>query len=160
IKDHCAGVDRTIVIYRGTNELHTAAYKHLGRGAPASQFELWPQHSAALGALLNDVLSLSTYVSIAVDDQLFYPPSNFEVAAETLLEHLGFVWSWRLGHSERHTEVCLPCPHGSHWLTTAYSPSADYGYLFHSDGALYPTAAYTGKLDMYLPDWRTGDYIP
>ena len=41
------------------------------------------------------------------------------------------------------------------------SPSdRDYGYLWHTDGALYKTADYTKMLDQYLPDWRTGAYTP
>ena len=37
---------------------------------------------------------------------------------------------------------------------------SDYGYLWHSDGALYRTATYTETLYRFLPDWRTADYTP
>jgi hypothetical protein len=168
VKDHCAGIDFVFVLWQASSDLHLETYKHVApRGAAdfAIRLCMYPQHSKPLGEAVADVLTWhggASHVALAVDDQLFYRSSDFKIAAETLDEHLGFVWSWRLGYDPEFTEEC-PCPLeglATHWLTTSYTQSPDYNYLWHSDGALYRTITYQAKLDMCLPDWRTGKYTP
>lgn len=167
VKDHCTGIDRVAVLGAATNNLHAKAYEALFESDdPAVIFNLW-RSGRAVGSLLAEELADAPpdYIALAVDDQLFYRPSDFKLAAATLDEHNGFVWSWRLGYDPEFTEACfedvnIACPFAPHWLTTSFTQSPDYSYLWHSDGALYKTSTYTEKLDMYLPDWRIGKYIP
>jgi hypothetical protein len=169
VNDHCTGIDRVVVLAKASSPLHHDAYSQLVNsqlhGADSKHDELWlasPDDEGALGQALYTTINDSEYTALAVDDQLFYRSSDFKVAAASLDDHLGFVWSWRLGYDPEFTEEC-PCPiegQAPHWLTTSYVQSPDYSYLWHSDGALYRTVTYEAKLDMYLPDWRTGKYTP
>ena len=162
VKDHCTGIDRISVVAKASSRLHVDAYYRLRDHGGYDELVVSDSHGGApLGHELSLAIEDSEHTIVAVDDQLFYRLSDFKLAAATLDEHAGFVWSWRLGYDPEFTEEC-PCVEGcyTHWLTTSFVQSPDYSYLFHSDGALYKTATYTGKLDMYLPDWRTGDYIP
>ena len=162
IERYCTGIDRVVVIAKASDQLHVNAYKQLVTHCMADEMCVsGPDGGAPLGYELDAALDGTDYVALAVDDQLFYAPSDFKVAAETLDEHLGFVWSWRLGFDPDFTESCL-CLEDlkEHWLTTSYAQSPDYSYLFHSDGAIYKTERYVQMLDRFLPDWRTGKYIP
>lgn len=170
VKDHCTGIDHVAVIAKASSQLHIAAYKNLRDTGDGRYDELTvdgPNGGLPLGQHL-DALPFddgpADYYCLAVDDQLFYRPSDFKKAAFSLDEHGSFVWSWRLGLREdfEATEYCI-CPFdeaGPHWLASAFDSDPDYGYLWHTDGALYRAADYTRKLDMYLPDWRTGAYTP
>ena len=175
VKDHCTGIDWVTVIWRSSSDLHFAAYQQVAEGSGlGARLCMYPQHGTALGdalgcevgcpstnAFLPDTPVRADHIALAVDDQLFYRPSDFKLAAATLDEHNGFVWSWRLGYDPEFTEEC-PCLVSlrEHWLTTSFTASPDYSYLFHSDGALYKTANYTHMLDRFLLDWRTGKYTP
>lgn len=166
VKDHCTGIDRVAVLAQASSNLHEDAYIKLGEEHIDRQgWTLTMELEERLGGMVANVIEgeafVPDYTSLAVDDMLFYRPSDFKVAAETLDEHDSFVWSWRLGYDPEFTEAC-PCLEDliEHWLTTSFVQSPDYSYLFHSDGALYKTSTYVSKLDMYLPDWRTGKYIP
>lgn len=163
VKDHCTGVSVN-VIAKASNKLHIDAYTRLLTDSDhlfESMSVSGPDGGPHLGHELDVAITDAEYTALAVDDQLFYAPSDFKIAAETLDEHLGFVWSWRLGYDVDFTEAC-PCLVGGmeHWLTTSYVQSPDYSYLFHSDGAIYKTERYIQMLDRFLPDWRTGAYIP
>jgi len=159
VKDHCTGIDKVNVIAYASTALQENAYFEMAHEAPFTELRM--QVGDPLGKMIDRFAADSDHVALAVDDQLFYAPSDFKKAVETLDEHLGFVWSWRLGHDPEFTESCS-CVEGcyEHWLTTSFTHSPDYSYLWHSDGALYKTSNYVSKLDMYLPDWRTGVYTP
>lgn len=166
VKDNCTGIDRVAVIAKASSNLHEDAYIKLGEEQIDRQgWTLTMELDERLGGVVANVIEgeafVPDYTSLAVDDMLFYRPSDFKVAAETLDEHDSFVWSWRLGYDPEFTEACS-CVEGcyTHWLTTSFAQNPDYSYLFHSDGVLYKTTTYISKLDMYLPDWRTGAYTP
>lgn len=166
VKDHCTGIDRVAILASASSNLHEDTYIKLGEEHIDRQgWTLTMELGDPLGGMVSDVVEgeafVPAYTALAVDDQLFYAPADFKIAAETLDEHNGFVWSWRLGYDPEFTEEC-PCLVSlrEHWLTTSFTASPDYSYLFHSDGALYKTANYTHMLDRFLLDWRTGKYTP
>lgn len=163
VKDHCTGIDRVTVIYRGSTDLHFKAYQEVAR-TQTIDVALHPQHSVPLGRVLDDAVHEFDHVALAVDDMTFYRPSDFKKATFSLDEHGAFVWSWRPGLRRDHieNERCV-CPFDEadpHWIASALDPDPDYGYLWHSDGALYMTGMYLRRLDEWLHDWRTGAYTP
>jgi len=169
--DNCTGIKHVAVIAKASSQLHIDAYKLLRETETYDELTVaGPDGGLPLGhdlaALADDYADgvPTDHIALAVDDQLFYAPSDFRKAAFSLDEHKAFVWSWRLGlrKDRSETERC-PCPLDEadpHWLCSAFENDPDYGYLFHSDGALYRTSAYVNKLDTWLPDWRTGNYTP
>jgi hypothetical protein len=160
VKDHCTGIDWVTVIYQGSTDLHFDAYQKVA-SLDDVHLTMYPQHSVPIGAALLDAVADSDYVALAVDDMTFFEPSDFKKAAFSLGEHQGFVWSWRLGRPMSHQPCACPFDEADpHWLVSALYSDADYGYLWHSDGALYHTADYIAALDMFLPDWRTGAHTP
>lgn len=164
VKDYCTGVDRVVVLAKASSELHIAAYRHLLQTSECDEMTVnGSTGGLPLGEDIFQAVNDSVHTSLAVDDMIFYAPSDFKKAAFSLDEHQGFVWSWRLGLREGRTEMehCLSFDEAEeHWLVSALDSDRDYGYLWHSDGALYKTRDYTDMLDRYLPDWRTGDYTP
>lgn len=156
VKDHCTGIDRVVPIVYASNKLHEDAYWRLANDESMPFTELRVQVGDSLGALLAEKITGSDHVALAVDDQLFYAPSDFKKAAHELDAEDAFVWSWRLGWRKPGAEW----DSDTFWYCSALSSDPDYGYLFHSDGALYHTTDYLAKLDRCLPDWRTGDYTP
>lgn len=162
VYDHCTGIDQVAVVAKASSQLHIDAYKKLNESVLADMNISGPDGGLPVGADIDDWLHGTDHVALAVDDMTFYRPSDFKKAVFSVEEHLAFVWSWRLGMTESHTERC-ECPFDEanpHWLAPALSSDRDYGYLFHSDGALYKTKDYVAKLDRCLPDWRTGSYTP
>ena len=165
VKDHCTGIDRVVVLAKASSALHIAAYRRLLEEGEHDELTVnGVDGGLPLGEDVFQAINDSEHVALAVDDQLFYAPSNFTKAAFSLDEHNAFVWSWRLGlrKDRSETERC-PCPLDEadpHWLCSAFDSDPDYGYLWHSDGALYGTSVYVNKLDTWLPDWRTGVYTP
>ena len=160
VKDNCRGITRVVAIVDASSDLHERAYDKLAE-KPEPLALLRQRAIGGFGVALGAALGKCDHVALAVDDQLFYAPSDFEKAAFSLNEHQGFVWSWRLGRPMSH-EPCK-CPFDEadpHWLVSALYSDRDYGYLWHSDGALYKTADYLKMLDQYLPDWRSGAYTP
>lgn len=136
----------------------------LGIAADGRFRPLRDEDAAYIDTIRNQQL---THIALAVDDQFFYAPSDFAGAAEALDQQNAFVWSWRLGELEpsKFGGNCLPgvempSPSLPHWACSPLVADRDYGYVWHSDGALYKTYNYTQMLDRWLPDWRTGDYTP
>ena len=191
VKDHCTGIDWIAAVVDASSDLHERAYDKLAAEyeEPGGFRMLRQRAVGSLGVALGTACKHGEHLALAVDDQLFYAPSDFKKAAFSLDEHNAFVWSWRLGlrPNRIETERC-PCPFDEadpHWLCSAFdmaferfskklyfniswainatlsaNDDPNYGYLWHSDGALYRTATYTRMLDAWLPDWRTGDYTP
>jgi hypothetical protein len=160
VKDNCTGIDRVVAIVDASSDLHERAYDLLPTAR--TTFAMLRQKAVGgLGVVLAAVLKRTEYIALAVDDQLFYASSNFKKAAFSLEEHLGFVWSWRLGLPTVHNRCACPFDEADpHWLVSALDSDPNYGYLWHTDGSLYKTADYVKMLDTHLPDWRTGDYTP
>lgn len=153
LRDHATGIDRTVVIARATSLLHQEAYTALKT-----------EHSEC--RVVSDVLGCSVHlaqvledgpdhVALAVDDQLFYRQSDFAHAVKELDSARGFVWSWRLGEKPNTTQN-----RGAFWQCSPPIDDVDYGYLFHSDGAVFHANEYTALLDRFLPGWRNNALIP
>lgn len=166
VRDNCTGIDWIAAVVDASSDLHERAYDKLAAEyEELDGFRMLRQRAiGGLGMGLGAACKHGDHLALAVDDQLFYAPSDFRKAAFSLDEHNAFVWSWRLGlrKDRSETERC-PCPLDEadpHWLCSAFDSDPDYGYLWHSDGALYGTSAYVNKLDTWLPDWRTGNYTP
>lgn len=158
VKDHCTGIDRVDVIARASSDLHIEAYKGIRDSELYDALVVdGPGNDTPIGQHIDLAMLNSDYVALAVDDQIFYRPSDFAAAAEALDLERAFVWSWRLGDSKRAVRVGDTI---NYWMCSALTDDRDYGYLFHSDGALYKTFDYTKMLDTYLSDWRTGQYTP
>jgi hypothetical protein len=158
VKDHCTGIDQIVVLAKASSELHIAAYKKLREEGEYDELTVnGVDGGLPLGEDIYQAINDSMYTALAVDDQLFYAPSNFVAAAEALDLEGGFIWSWRLGDGKQAVRVGDRL---NYWTCSALSTDPDYGYLWHSDGALYKTVDYVKMLDKYLPDWRTGTYTP
>lgn len=162
VKDHCTGIDNVAVIAKASSLLHAQAYTRILTG-DAHLFESMgvsgPDGGPPLGHELSMDIEGSDHIALAVDDQLFYAPSDFKAAAEALNHEDAFVWSWRLGEIEpaKFGGHSIPGAESAglpHWTCSPFVADIDYGYLWHSDGALYKTADYVKMLDTYLPPWR------
>lgn len=154
VKDYCTGIDRVVPIVYASNALHENAYWKLAHEAPFTELRM--QVGDPLGKLVEEVTTKgSDHIALAVDDMLFYARSDFRSAARRLRDQDAFVWSWRLGHKPGVTREIA-----DFWDCAALTADRDYGYLFHSDGALYRTEGYLRMVDGMLPDWRTGEYTP
>ena len=160
VKDHCTGIDRIVVLAKVSSNLHEEAYWKLCNESMAMDAftELRIELTESCGALLSQELTKhpSDHLALAVDDMTFYAPSDFKTAVHELDAEGAFVWSWRLGFRKPGVEWDSE----TFWYCSALSSDRDYGYLWHSDGALYKTTDYTGMLNAFLLDWRTGSYTP
>ncbi len=150
LEDHATGIDTTAVICRTTSRLHIDAYDKAAELHPNADFCAETEGFGCtqwLKRVLGTYKDI-THVCINVDDQIYFRPADFQRAATTVA-HPVFIWSWRLGHTP-------PWTYGlkTHW---AARDSADkhYGYLWHSDGALYELEAYLRMLNGSTPNWRT-----
>jgi len=151
IDDNVTGISRVVVIARATTELHERAYGEL-----AFDGDLWMENGVPCSTLLADAVDGCTYVTLAVDDQVFYRPTDFTNAIGTFEDEKAFVWSWRLGHKTGVTSART-----DHWICSAAGTRDEsYRYLFHSDGALYRRGDYVRLLDRYVPGWQKRALIP
>lgn len=165
IKDHCSGVERVVVIANSSSAIHTRAYLRLldehGGGhiidalawdapipppsKPRDPF--WDKVRKAvpgpLGIELSRLLPTTGYVGFAVDDMVFFRPSNYTLAAAALEGMKAFVWSWRYGVS-RPNAVRAGI---DFWRGPA-------GYAWHVDGSLYRVSDYRAMLDRFYSEWR------
>lgn len=158
VREHCTGIDDVAVIARASSELHIESYRAIRDTDLYDAFVCdGPGNDTPIGQHLDIALLDYSHVALAVDDQIFYAPSDFAWAAKELDTEKAFAWSWRLGQGNNAAgDTC----DGSFWRCSALTDDHDYGYLFHSDGALYKTFDYEVMLGHYLPDWRTGQYTP
>lgn len=159
VEDHCTGIDRTIVIAKATSPLHDRAYVELGKHYVRSMRHLWTDSPSMLGTLpvlgrlLHDAIVENghpDHVAFAVDDMIFYRPSDFTRASTVLNSLPAFVWSWRHGAADRLDAVRAGA---DFWRGPA-------GYAWHVDGSVYLTTDYTRTLDRYYSDWRTQAKTP
>lgn len=152
-RDQATGINRVAVIARATTPEHRKAYELLQERFPAHLIVFEDRYDSC-SALLAQVIQDADHVCLTVDDQVFYAPSDFRLAVETMTRTGGFVWSWRLGtpEGEAHSARSWSCP--------AYSDDPDYGYVWHSDGALYRRRDYEALLDRYIPQWQGRVLIP
>jgi hypothetical protein len=141
VGDHCTGIDDVVVIADATSDLHERAYDQLAfDGTLLRQRAL----DVSLGVALAYALKRAEHVSFAVDDMIFYRPSDFGWAAKELDTEKAFVWSWRLG---RRNNCVIDTCDGSFWCGPP-------GYAWHVDGSLYRTADYARTLERFYPQWR------
>lgn len=154
LSNYASGLYDIVVIVRTSSHLHLEAYDRLAALHPRVRF--WRQtlkQSASM--LLSDALDGADFISLAVDDQVYFAPVDFMHAAMALEDERAFVWSWRLGHTLGITEYL-----GTYWRCPSEIRHRDYGYVFHTDGSLYRRKHFVAVLDRCLPDWRRGPYIP
>jgi hypothetical protein len=152
IRDQTTGINRVAIIARATTPEHRAAYDLLQERFPAHLIVFEDRHDSC-AALLAQIIQDADHVCLTVDDQVFYAPSDFELAVEALTHTGGFVWSWRLGA----VEGSVPFPY---WTCPAFNDDPDYGYVWHSDGALYRRRDYEALLNRYIPEWQGRVLIP
>lgn len=78
----------------------------------------------------------SEFVSLAVDDMVYYERANFAEAAEVLRTRPDVaLWSWRIGKDlQEHPEMQVE---GNHWLLPHAGAGKPYDYVFHTDGSVY-----------------------
>jgi hypothetical protein len=172
IADHVTGVEHVVVIARASSELHQRAYDQLE--ACSSQLVTIVREDSAtrpgvpLGAALAAAIERFdsiTHVGFAVDDMIFYRPSDYAVAAKVLDMRKGSVWSWRLGHREP-AHIDFQFDHTLHemwWSCPSITDDRDYRYLFHTDGALYRRERLVTTLDVGMhgmPGWRDISFTP
>lgn len=159
MKDMCTGIDSLTVIRRASSRLHidaydaaAAAHKDVPFCAEAPDFGCAQWLDRTLTSTMPD------YVCINVDDQIYYRPADFTAATRWLeQDDDAFVWSWRLGMHPLLTEQASPWR--SYWRCER-PLNRHYGYVWHSDGALYERSKYVGVLDREIEDWRTLELIP
>lgn len=158
VRDNCTGIDWIAAVVDASSDLHERAYDMLAAEyEELGGFRMLRQRAVGgLGMGLGAACKHGDHLALAVDDQLFYAPSDFRTAAHELDAEGAFVWSWRLGWRKPGVEWDAE----TFWFCSALSSDPDYGYLWHTDGALYKTADYVRMLDRFLPDWRTGNYTP
>lgn len=154
---NCVGLDRIVVIARATSDLHATAYDRLSERL-SPPFEV---HFETRGASVHlaDAIEGASHVCINVDDQFYYNKADFGWAARVLDAEQAFVFSWRLGAHATHAPLA---DFGQlAWRCNSNAdPAGDYGYVFHSDGALYDAGVYKAHLNLALPDWQQKAYIP
>lgn len=157
VREHCTGIDDVAVIARASSELHTESYRCVRDTDLYDAFVCdGPGNATPIGQHLDIALLNYSHVALAVDDQIFYAPSDFAKAAATIDLVRAFAWSWRLGRNNNTDNLY----NDDHWVCSPLTDDRDYGYPFHSDGALYKKTDYMMMFDKYLPDWRTGQYTP
>jgi len=148
VKDHCTGIDEVKVIAHASTSRHEKAYWEMANDERTPFHELRMEVDKPLGTMVEELIFGSKHIAFAVDDQIFYRPSNFALAAKTLDAEKAFVWSWRYG-AERPDAECST----GFWRGPA-------GYAWHVDGSLYRTADYVWTLDHFYPGWRTEARTP
>jgi hypothetical protein len=158
VNDHCTGIDRVVPIVYASTTLHENAYWKLAHDESLRFTELRMQVVDSLGAMVAAMSKGSDYLALAVDDQIFYAPSDFSRATKALAA-FGFSWSWRLGKKADLDHDSFDDDDTWQYSSLLHG-DLDYGYMFHCDGMVIKTSDYVKMLDKYLPDWRTGQYTP
>jgi hypothetical protein len=76
------------------------------------------------------------FVSLAVDDMVYYAQANFAEAVDVLQADPAIaLWSWRIGQDlQPHPQMET---HATHWVMAHAGTEIPYTYLFHTDGSLY-----------------------
>lgn len=160
LRDQAAGINRVAVIARATTSEHRAAYEKLQERFPAHLIVFEDSYDSC-SALLAQVIQDADHVCLTVDDQVFYAPSDFRMAVEALTHTGGFVWSWRLGLPDLGLNIRTVVDDDQrYWSCSAHNDDSDYGYVWHSDGALYRRRDYEALLDRYSPRWQGRVLIP
>jgi hypothetical protein len=159
LRDQATNINRVAVIARATTPEHRAAYDLLQERFPAHLIVFEDRYDSC-SALLAQVIQDADHVCLTVDDQLFYAPSDFKRAVETMTHTGGFVWSWRLGEKAGFHKVHAVPNAFTYWSCPAHNDDPDYGYVWHSDGAIYRRRDYEALLDRYLPRWQGRPLIP
>jgi hypothetical protein len=158
VEDHCTGIDRVVVLAKASSALHIAAYRRLLERCMCDELTVNDSHGGLpLGEDIFQAVNDSEHTALAVDDMTFYAPSDFARATDAL--NYGFSWSWRLGEKPDPDHDTFD-DHDTWMYSSMLTGDADYGYMFHCDGMVIKTDNYLKMLDRYLPNWRTGSYIP
>ena len=78
----------------------------------------------------------SRYVSMAVDDMMYYRPADFAAATRLLASDSELcLWSWRIG-ADLQPDPCLDLRE-DHWRADRRRSPMPYHYVFNADGTLY-----------------------
>jgi hypothetical protein len=153
IRDWVIGIDDVVVVAQASFPRSQEAYELLRdiTYGPAGWRLIFERGSCTqeLDALLID----ADFVGFAVDDQVFFRPSDYQLAARALVVEKAFLWSWRLSSNPGVTES-----RGDWW--TCAGGAGPYGYLFHTDGSFYEKTALVTFLDRAIPTWRSARYTP
>ena len=142
LRDHASNLDEMVVIWKASSELHRRAYEQM---AIESSAIFVRQIDQPLGQLVYESVQGHTHVCLNVDDQIYFRSTDFAHATRW-----GFVYSWRLGHMPGVTQSLK----GRAWSCKA-ARDLHYGYVWHTDGAVYRVQNYISVLDQWVPHWRT-----
>lgn len=157
VKDHCTGIDSIWVVMKSSNELHFLANNRvcvehqIVKGHPAITLLEQEDDLGGLGWHMAWALkeAQTGHTAFAVDDMIFYRPSDFSRAAGVLDSVPAFVWSWRYGADRPHSVRAG----FDFWRGPG-------GYAWHVDGSLYRTTDYVRTLSEFYPDWRAAVQTP
>lgn len=151
LRELATGVDEIVVVAVASTSAAREGYLVMRQETGCKLvFEAQP------GASTRELQALfegADFVGFTVDDQLFFRPSDYRLAARALVEDDAFLWSWRLS-----AKLTVTDDRGLWWRCS--SGEGSYGYLFHTDGSLYETKALVAFFDRALPAWRVGRYTP
>lgn len=153
LDDHCAGVDRVVVVARATSALHREAYARLFSSHLVDYVLDIEGYSVHLGRVVRG-LPKHDFLSLMVDDQIFYRHADFSDAQSILVGTDALVWSWRLGFDSRRCSL-----HVNHWRSRGQTDDY-YGYLWHSDAGVYRVGDWVSLMDTALPGWDERRRIP
>ena len=93
------------------------------------------------------------YVSLAVDDMVYFKDTSFALATSVLSDNPDVcLWSWRIG-VDRYPSPDLVVQDG-YWTIPHRRTPIPYGYIFHTDGSVFRRADLATWLDA-LPKSQT-----
>jgi len=86
--------------------------------------------------LILELSQEADFVSLAVDDMMYFRGASFSEAIEVLREEPQVcIWSWRIGADlQPNKDLML---RNTHWLVPHATAVMPYGYVFHTDGSVF-----------------------
>lgn len=103
---------------------------------PASKGFLRRFSRSSLYGLMLRLTRSADFVSLAVDDMMFFRKTSFEFATRLLAEESDIcLWTWRIGADTQPHELLQV--NASNWQTYRAIDVMPYRYIFHTDGSVY-----------------------
>ncbi len=93
------------------------------------------QDNKGLWNLIAEQIQDSDFVSLMVDDMMFFRKASYGEVIKIMQEELEIcIWSWSIGADLWTLDKSLP--HKIHW-TAPWAGGFPYSYIFHENGSLY-----------------------
>ncbi|MCX6043990.1 MAG: hypothetical protein NT075_02675 [Chloroflexi bacterium] len=87
------------------------------------------------------------YVSLAVDDMVYFQHANFAHATKVLGAHPAIcLWSWRIGEDLQNGPVQIATE--NYWTIAHATAPLPYSYIFHTDGSVFRKTDLLNWLDL------------